>query len=111
LTANLQLALTQTRAKKQLAPLKQEPAKIELMETTDSADDLNEPFEVDKPQTKTEDTDVKPSIEQKEEKPIVEQLDVKMTTYADVIKQPTSSTKSSDPQISYCKKKIPLNNR
>jgi hypothetical protein len=110
LTPNLQLALAQT-AKKQPAPLKQEPAEVEFMEMTDSTDDLDEPFEADKPQAKTEDTDVKPSIEPKEEKPVIEQLDVKLATYAEVIEQPTSSTKNNDPQIPYRKKKIPPNKR
>jgi hypothetical protein len=91
--------------------LKQEPAEVELMETTDSTGDLDEPFETDKPQAKTEDTDVKPSIEPKEEKVIIEQLDVKLATYAEVIEQPTSSTKTNDPQIPYRKKKIPPNKR
>jgi hypothetical protein len=91
--------------------LKQEPAEVELMETTDSTDDLDEPFEANKPQATTENTDVKPSIEPKEEKAIIEQLYVKLATYAEVIEQPTSSTRNNDPQIPYRKKKIPPNKR
>jgi hypothetical protein len=109
LTANLQTALAQT-ATKQPATLKQEPAEVELMETTDSTDDLDEPFETEKPKVKAEDTDVKPNVELKEEKVSIEQLDVKLTTYAGVTEQPTSSTKN-DPQIPYRKKKIPPNKR
>jgi hypothetical protein len=109
LTANLQLALAQT-ATKQPAPLKQESAEVELMETTDSTDDLDEPFETEKPQVKAEDTYVKPNVELKEEKVSIEQLDVKLATYAEVTEQPTSSTKN-DPQIPYRKKKIPPSKR
>jgi hypothetical protein len=109
LTANLQLALAQT-ATKQSAALKQEPSEVELMETTDSTDDLDEPFETEKPQVKAEDTDVKPNVEPKEEKVSIEQLDVKLATYAEVTEQPTSSTKN-DPQIPYRKKKIPPSKR